>query len=122
MAAEAFAGFTVERYRAYVRDFMQEPAVGFDGMTYGEGFYLPMTALVAYLAEHGFTVFISSGSERALVRELIADTERDYGDLDTAAGFAETCRALGFFTVSMKDEFLQIYKDSAVKTLYADAA
>ncbi len=74
VAAEAFQGFTVEEYRAYVRDFMSQPVVGFEKMTYGEGFYLPMVALVQYLAEHGFTVFISSGSERALVRELISGT------------------------------------------------
>ena len=213
MAAEAFRGFTVEEYRAYVRAFMTDPAAGFEGMTYGEGFYLPMVALVQYLFEHGFTVFISSGSERALARELIQDTlgpwipsdrvigssfsltatgqgskegrrytyapedevllegnlvqknqrtnkvftivdeigaapllvfgnstgdlsmaqyalqhggraymllcddtERDYGNLDTAAAFAETCRALGFMTVSMRDEFETIYKDGVIKT------
>ena len=38
MAAEAFQGFTVEEYRSYVRTFMGEPAAGFEGMTYGEGF------------------------------------------------------------------------------------
>lgn len=213
MAAEAFRGYTVEEYRVYVRAFMAEPAAGFENMTYAEGFYLPMVALVQYLAEHGFTVFISSGSERSLARELIADTlgewippyrvigstfsleasgqgeqagrkytyapddqvllegnllqknqrmnkvvtivdeigaapllvfgnssgdlsmaqyalqhggraymllcddtERDYGDLETAASFAETCRALGFETVSMRDEFETIYKADAVKT------
>lgn len=212
MAAEAFRGFTVEKYRAYVRAFMDEPAVGFEGMTYGEGFYPPMVALVQYLSEHGFTVFISSGSERALARELIQDTlgrwispdrvigssfsliataqgskegrkytyapddevllegnlvqknqrankvftivdeigappllvfgnslgdvsmaeyalqhggraymllcddtERDYGNLDTAAAFAETCRTLGFETVSMRDEFETIYKNGVTK-------
>ena len=182
-------------------------------MTYGQGFYPPMVALVQYLFEHGFKVFISSGSERALARELTQDalgqwipadrvigssfslivsgqgskegrkytyapedevllegnlvqknqrtnkvftivdeigvppllvfgnssgdlamaqyalqhggrafmllcddTERDYGDLDTAADFAETCRALGFDTVSMRDEFETIYKDGVIKT------
>ena len=74
MAAEAFQGFTVEEYRAYVRSFMTEPVWGFENMTYEEGFYLPMVALVRYLSENGFTVFISSGSERTLARELIADT------------------------------------------------
>ena len=73
MAAEAFRGFTVEEYRAYVRSFLSEPVAGFENMTYAEGFYLPMVALVQYLSEHGFTVFISSGSERSLARELIAD-------------------------------------------------
>ena len=73
MAAEAFRGFTVEEYRAYVRAFMSQPVAGFENMTYAEGFYLPMIALVEYLTEHGFTVFICSGSERLLVRELVAD-------------------------------------------------
>ena len=72
MAAELFAGFTVEEYRAYVRAFMQTPAVGFEGMTYAEGFYQPMAALVEYLAEQGFVIFVSTGSERTLARELMA--------------------------------------------------
>ena len=73
MAAEAFRGFTVEEYRAYVREFMGEPVAGFDNMTYGEGFYLPMVELVRYLSEHGFTIFICTGTERSLERELIED-------------------------------------------------
>lgn len=213
MAAEAFSGFTVEEYRAYVREFMKTPAAGFENLTYGEGFYLPMVELVKYLSEHGFTVFISSGSERSLARELIEDTlgewippyhvigstfsleasgqgdkegrkytytpedtvlmegslvsknqkmnkvvtiideigvspilvfgnssgdlsmaeyavqhggkaymllcddtVRDYGNLETAASFAEACRKLGFETVSMRDEFETIYKIDAVRT------
>ena len=62
MAAEAFKGFTVEEYRDYVRGFMKTPVAGFENMTYGEGFYLPMVELLKYLSEHGFTVFISSES------------------------------------------------------------
>ena len=212
MAAEAFQGFTVEEYRAYVRNFMTEPVWGFEDMTYEEGFYLPMVALVRYLSENGFTVFISSGSERSLARELIAatlgewippyrvigstfsleasgqgeqegrkytyesddevllegnliqknqrmnkvvtivdeigitpllvfgnssgdismaeyavqnggraymllcdDTERDYGDLEAAASFADTCEELGFETVSMRDDFETIYGDNVCK-------
>ena len=51
MAAECFAGMTVEEYRAYVRDFMALPAWGFENMTYGQGYFKPMTALVGYLAD-----------------------------------------------------------------------
>ena len=213
MAAEAFKGFTVEEYRAYIRAFMAQPAVGFDGMTYGDGFFLPMLELVKYLSDHGFTIFISSGSERSIVRELTAETlsewippyhiigstfsleadgqgdtdgrkytykpeddvrlegnlvsknqkmnkvttiideigvcpllvfgnssgdismaqyavqhggraymllcddvERDYGNPAEAAEFEEACRALGFLTISMRDEFEAIYKSGAVKT------
>ncbi len=217
MAAECFAGMTVEEYRAYVRDFMAQPVPGFTGMTYGEGFYRPMLALVRYLSERGFTVFISSGSERALVRELIEgtldewvptyqvigsvfsltasgqgdkagrsytytaddevilegnlvtknqrmnkvvsivdeigkapllvfgnssgdiamaqyavqhggkaymllcdDTERDYGNLETAAAFQETCQAIGFETVSMRDDFATIYGENVEKDVETD--
>ena len=63
----------MEQYRDYVRKFMSQPAVGFENMTYGEGFYEPMAALVQYLAEHGFRVYICSGTERSLARELSED-------------------------------------------------
>ena len=66
--ADSMKGMTADEYRDYIRNFMGEPVWGFEGMTYGEGFYMPMTALVQYLAEHGFKVFISSGSERSIVR------------------------------------------------------
>ena len=65
---------TVEEYRAYVRDFMAIPAWGFENMTYGQGYFKPMTALVEYLAGRGFKIFVSSGSERAMVRELMSGT------------------------------------------------
>lgn len=212
MAAECFAGMDVDAYREYVRAFMEQPAHGFSGMTYGEGFFLPMVALVEYLSRNDFTVFISSGSERIMVRELIAgrldawipphrvigstfslmatnqgdkdgrsytysredevlmegnlvvknqrankvfsivdeigappilvfgnssgdlamaeyciqhggraymllcdDVERDYGDPDEAAAFAEDCQSRGIDTISMRDEFGTIYGEGVVR-------
>ena len=206
LSAECFAGLTLDEYREYVRQFMTEPAWGFTGMTYGEGFFQPMVALVRYLYDNGFTVFISSGSERSMVRELIAghldawiprhqvigstfsltatnqgdkagrsytysqddevlmegnlvtknqkankvfsivdeigappvlvfgnssgdtamaeycmqhggkaymllcdDLDRDYGDLEVAAAFAEDCLKRGIETISMREEFETIY-------------
>ena len=85
-AAECFKGMTVEEYREYVRNYMSTPVFGFEGMTYGEGFYKPMTALVQYLTENGFTVFISSGSERAMVRELIRGTLDEWIPSDRVIG------------------------------------
>ena len=73
MAAESFAGFTVEEYQAYVRDFLQQPVPGFRGMTYGNRLFLPMTELVRYLAEHDFQVFINSGTERMFLRVMIEE-------------------------------------------------
>ena len=40
---------------------------------------------------------------------LCDDTQRDYGDPEEAAKFAGRCAALGFETVSMRDEFETIY-------------
>ena len=85
-AAECFKGMTVEEYCEYVRNYMSTPIFGFEGMTYGEGFYKPMTALVQYLSENGFTVFISSGSERAMVRELIKGTLGEWIPADRVIG------------------------------------
>ena len=183
-------------------------------MTYGEGFYLPMLSLVEYLYENDFTVFISSGSERLMVRELIDgrldawippyrvigstfslaatnqgdeqgrsytysqedevlmegnlvvknqkankvfsivneigvppvlvfgnssgdlamaeyciqhggkawmllcdDVERDYGDPEAVASFADDCQARSIGTISMRDEFETIYGEDAVLKL-----
>ena len=47
---------------------------------------------------------------------LCDDTERDYGDTDEAASFAEKCAALGFETVSMRDEFETIYGEGITMT------
>ena len=40
---------------------------------------------------------------------LCDDVERDYGDPEAAAEFAEDCRSRGIGTVSMRDEFETIY-------------
>ena len=212
MAAESFAGFTVEEYTAYVQEFMKQPVPGFVGMTYGERIFVPMAELVKYLDAHDFQVFICSGTERIFLREMIADTlgnwippyrvigstfsltatgqgetadrsytyaaddqvllegnmvfknlkmskvisivneigmapvmvfgnssgdfamgqyalqhggkvymllcddtVRDYGDEEEAAKFSAECAALGFETVSMRDEFETIYAEGVRK-------
>ena len=97
MLSESFKGYTVEEYRAYVRDFMNEPAAGFEGMTYGEAFFQPMVSVVSYLAGKDFQIFLSSGAERSMLREVTKD-------------------ALGFETISMRDEFATIYGDNVVMT------
>lgn len=103
MAAESFAGFTVEEYQAYVREFLKQDVPGFEGMTYGSRFFVPMVELVRYLAGHDFQVYLCSG------------TERDYGDMAEAEEFAAECAALGFETVSMRDEFETIYAEGIEK-------
>ncbi|HAM68976.1 MAG TPA: haloacid dehalogenase-like hydrolase [Ruminococcus sp.] len=218
--AEAFKGFTVEEYQAYVRDFMETPAWGFEGMKYGESFFKPMVSVVEYLAANDFHIYLCSGQERNMLRELTKDalgkwvkpsdiigttfeltaeqqgdvkaknydyapddrvllagnmtmknqkmnkvnsiineigakpiiafgnstgdismgqyvmqnggkaymllcddTDRDYGDPETASKFAEECKKRGFETVSMKNDFKTIYGDNVVCTKNAkDAA
>ena len=74
ITAESFKGFTPDEYRAYIRNFLETPANGFEGMTYGEGFYKPMISVVKYLAGHDFRIFLVSGGERTMVREVIKNT------------------------------------------------
>lgn len=76
--ADAFNGFTVEEYREYVRKFMAEPVAGFENMTYADGYYKPMISLVKYLTENGFKVYINSGAEVNMLRELSKDALGEY--------------------------------------------
>ena len=76
--AEAFKGFTVEEYREYIRNFMSEPVAGFENMTYADGYYKPMISLVKYLTENGFKVYINSGAEVNMLRELSKDALGEY--------------------------------------------
>jgi len=92
--ADAFKGFTVEEYREYVRNFMSEPVAGFEGMTYADGYYKPMISLVKYLSENGFKVYINSGAEINMLRELSKDALGkyipSYQILGTRYGFTAT--------------------------------
>lgn len=69
--AKAFAGMSIKDYMKVVTDFESSKAEGFEGMTRGEAFYLPMLEIVRYLIAHEFTVYICSGTNRFTVRALI---------------------------------------------------
>lgn len=49
---------------------VKKPVVGFDGMTYKDAFYLPMKEIIEYLNVNDFMVYICSGTDRFLCREL----------------------------------------------------
>ena len=70
LVSDAYRGLSVEEFDAYVRAFMDEPQPGFNGLKRGEMFYRPMLEVVKYLVESGFIVYVSSGSDRLLVRAL----------------------------------------------------
>ena len=68
--ARAYSGMTLDEYDDYVDRFLLTGAVGFDGMTYSEAFYLPMLEVIDYLNKNDFTVYICSGSDRFFCRAL----------------------------------------------------
>ena len=64
-------GMTIEKYIDVVNAFKKTKAEGFNGMTRGEAFYLPMLEVVEYLLKNEFIVYICSGTNRFTVRALI---------------------------------------------------
>ena len=69
--ASAFAGMTLKEFSAYVHDFAQQDAPGYNNIKRGDAFYLPMVEVVDYLQNHGFTVYIVSGTDRLIVRGIV---------------------------------------------------
>ena len=69
--AKAFAGMSIEDYFDVVEAFKATKAEGFNGMSRGEAFYLPMLEVVDYLQDNDFIVYICSGTNRFTVRGLI---------------------------------------------------
>ena len=70
-AAKAYAGMTLAEFDAYVKAYAAKPANGFQGMTYGQGFYKPMLQVFEYLEANGFTYYVVSGSDRFICRALV---------------------------------------------------
>ena len=65
-------GFTLAEFEAYVRSFMDKPQPGFTNLKRGEAHYKPMIEVVKYLNANGFTVYICSGTDRFMCRELVS--------------------------------------------------
>ena len=72
--ASAFAGMTVAEFNAYIQEFKKQPMPGYEGMTRGGGWYLPMLQAVDYLKQNGFTVYVVSGTDRLIVRGIVYDS------------------------------------------------
>ena len=71
--AKAFAGMTIDEFMDYVMKFRDEAAPGYDGMTRGQSFYLPMLEVIDFLQENDFTVYVVSGTDRIITRGIIKD-------------------------------------------------
>ena len=93
--AKLFSGLTLDEYRTYVRDFMQRPVGGFEGMTYATRFFKPMVSLVEYLYDHDFRIYIISGSERMFVREQIKEALGEWIPANQVIGTTLTLTATG---------------------------
>ena len=70
-AAKAYSGMTLAEFDTYVKAYAAQPANGFTGMTYGEGFFKPMLQMFEYLKDKGFTYYVVSGSDRFICRALV---------------------------------------------------
>ncbi len=70
--ASAFSGMTPEEFEKYVSDYAKTPAEGYEGITRAEQFYKPMLEVVDYLTQNDFTVYVVSGTDRFIVRGLVA--------------------------------------------------
>lgn len=69
--AKAFEGMPIKDYYTVVENYKNTEADGFNGMTRGEAFYLPMLEVVDYLLDNDFVVYICSGTNRFTVRGVI---------------------------------------------------
>ena len=70
-AARAYAGMTLREFEDFVTRILVREVDGFEGMTYGECFYLPMVEVVEYLQDNGFKCYVCSGSDRFICRTFI---------------------------------------------------
>ncbi len=73
--ASSFSGMTVAEFNEYVRKRGEEPAPGYNGMKAGDAFYRPMLQVLDYLQEHGFSVYICSGTDRMVIREIVSGVD-----------------------------------------------
>ena len=67
-----YEGLTDEEFKKRMEQFMTtQNVVGLSNLKYGESFYLPMIEIISYLNANDFTVYIITGSERRITRNLL---------------------------------------------------
>ncbi len=71
MFGKAFDKMTTDEYRAYVKEFLSQPADGFDNLTFGNAYFKPMTEIITYLQKKEFKIYICSGSDRDADRVMV---------------------------------------------------
>ncbi|MDT3843192.1 MAG: HAD family hydrolase [Bacillota bacterium] len=107
--ASSFSGMTIREFLDYVRNYRNQPAPGYSGMTRGESFYRPMMEVLEYLEANGFTSYIVSGTDRLIVRGLVEDNDLIHIPAERVIGSDETLVARG---QEEKDGLHYVYTDS----------
>jgi len=71
---QGFRGMTQEEYSEFVCNFLDTVSpVGLSNLTWGTALYWPMIEVVSYLVANDFQVYLCSGSDRDMCRELVRD-------------------------------------------------
>lgn len=91
----AYEGMTIDEYRAYVRNFMQDNETGLTNLKRGEAFYLPMVEIISYLGNNGFKVYIDSACSYYTTRELVEGVIPIQPDRILASDFGLTSTNMG---------------------------
>lgn len=69
--AQIFKDMTIDEVDKYTKDFLSQPAEGYNHLKRGDAFYKPMLEVIDYLQKNNFTVYIVSGSDRFTVRSIV---------------------------------------------------
>ena len=107
-----YAGMTIDEYRAYVRNFMQDNETGLSNLKRGEAFYLPMVEIISYLTNNGFNVYIDSACSFYTTRELIEGVIPIHSDRILGSDFGLTSTNMG--KDNPHDHFYDRFKEKIV--------
>ena len=69
--ASAFKGMSIKEFTAYINEYKNQPARGYNNMKMCDAFYLPMIEVIDYLQANDFKVYIVSGTDRLIVRGVV---------------------------------------------------
>ena len=86
LGPKLYEDLTPDAYAEVVRKFKAKSVWGFEGMTYGQAYFQPMVALVKYLCDNDYKVFIVSATYRDAVRTMTEGVLDDYIPADRVIG------------------------------------
>ena len=107
-----YEGMTIDEYRAYVRNFMQDNETGLTNLKRGEAFYLPMIEIISYLTNNGFNVYIDSACSYYTTRELVEGVIPIQSDRILGSDFGLTSTNMG--KENPHDHFYDRFKEKIV--------